>query len=202
MFGYEIDGYFDHREREVKDFAALYDVAAARIKQLVPGIKVSSTLTYSTGIDKLKGSLAPLNSKLDMLSFTYIPLEPGFKVKDPSVLPSDFARMKDFAAGRKIFLQEIAYSTAPITNGSEDKQAEFFRLAFDQLKKDQGANFEAANVMIFADLSDKDAQGFASFYKLGGDQTFKAALQTIGLFDGRGRPKKAWDVFRQNVPLK
>jgi hypothetical protein len=202
MFGYESDGYFDNHAREVRDFAALYDVAAARMKQLVPGIKVGSTLAYSTSIDKLNGSLAPLSDKLDFLSFTYIPFEPGFKVKDPSVLPSDFDRMKAAAKGRKIVLQELAYSTASITGGSEDKQAEFYRLAFEQLSKDKGANFDAANVMMLADLSDKDAQGFATFFKLGSDQTFKAALQTIGLFDTRGRPKKAWDVFRQHVPLK
>jgi hypothetical protein len=202
MFGYESDGYFDGHAREVPDFAALYDVAASRMKQLVPGIKVSSTLAYSTGVPKLKTSLAPLNNKLDFLALTYIPFEPGFKQKDPSILPSDFATMKDVAAGRKIFLQELAYATASNANGSEEKQAEFLRLAFDQLRRDKGANFEAVNVMMLADLSDKDAQNFATAFNLSRDQTFKSALQTIGLFDGRGKPKKAWDVFRQNVPLK
>jgi hypothetical protein len=198
IFGYELDGYFEKHPREVQAFADLYDAAAARLKERVPGIKVSSTITFSIGVDKLTSLLAPLNSKWDFLALTYTPLEPGFTVKDPSVVPSDFAKIKKAAGGRKVFFQEIAYPTGSLTKGSEDKQAEFYRLVFEELRKDNGASFEAANFMTLADLSDADADKYARRAGLT-TPSFKQSLQTLGLFDGNGKPKKSWEVFRQHV---
>jgi hypothetical protein len=194
MFGYEIDGYFAKHPDEAGEFIDLYRQVKERLKQIAPDLVVSSTLTYS-GIEQLKGTLAALNGQLDVIALTYCPLEADFTVKDPSVLPGDVARMTEIAAGRKILLQEIAYPTSPATHSSADKQSEFYRLALQELRRDP-TPFAAVNFMMLADLSDRDTERFASFYGMQDSQAFKAVLQTLGMFDQNGTPKKSWGVLR------
>jgi hypothetical protein len=168
------------------------------MKQLIPGIEVSTTLTFAPGLSELDGRLAKLNDQLDFLAVTYTPLEPDLTVKDPDALPADFERMRDVADGRKVLLQEIAYPTGSAAGGSEDKQARFFEIAFDELQRHADV-FEAANFMMLADLSDQEAAQFAQFYGMRGDRAFTALIQTLGMFDTRGRPKKGWQVFQKHV---
>lgn len=201
MIGYEIDGYFEKHPREFEAFVELYDFASARIKELIPGVRVSSTLAYSTGLRRLRGPLAPIDGHLDFLALTYIPIQPGFTVEPPDVLPRDFQTMKEYAHGRKIVFQEIAYPTASVSGGSEDRQAEFYRLAFQEFARDPAA-FDAVNFMNLADLSDAAASQYVSFYGMRGHEAFKGLLQTLGLFDKNGRPKKAWEVFRSGIAAR
>jgi hypothetical protein len=198
LIGYEIDGYFEKHPREFADFLELYELGSKRIKELIPGVRVSSTLAYSTGLRRLRGPLAPLDPHLDFLALTYTPIKPGFTVEAPDVLPRDFQTMKEYANGRKVFFQEIAYPTASVSGGSEDRQAEFYRLAFQEFARDPAA-FEAVNFMNLADLSDQAAAQYASFYGMRGHEPFKGLLQTLGLFDKSGRPKKAWEVLRSGI---
>ncbi len=200
MFGYEIDGYFARHPDEVAAFGELYGVAAARMKELVPGIKVSTTVTFSTGVPDLTGPLAALNNQIDVLALTYIPVEHNFTMKDPSVVPSDFDSMRRAAAGRKIVLQEVAYPTAPSANASEEKQARFYQLAFDEFAA-AGNTIAAANFMMLADLSDQDAEWWVSFYGMTGVPAFRGVLQTLGMYDTRGQPKDSLEVFRKNIRI-
>jgi hypothetical protein len=194
--GYEIDPYFDRHPEEIQAFVNLQAIVAAHLKALLPDIPVGSTLTFA-GIDELNSSLWQLNQQVDFLSLTYCPFYPGFIVMDPGVVPSDIARMKDAAAGRKIVLQEIAYPTALLNDSSEDRQADFYRTVFNELQADP-APFAAVNVMILGDISDDDASAVAASY--GVDMpAFKSALQTLGLFDGVGRPKAAWRIVTSNL---
>jgi hypothetical protein len=95
-------------------------------------------------------------------------------------------------------LQEIAYPSSPAAGGSEDKQARFYEIAFAELARN-GDVFEAANFMMLADLSDEQAANFAQFYGMKGNRAFTALIQTLGMFDVQGKPKKAWQVFQQHV---
>jgi hypothetical protein len=197
MFGYEIDGYFEKHPDEVKDFTVLQQLATARMKELLPEIQVSTTLTYG-GLEQLTNRFAALDRQMDFLALTYCPLNPGFTVRDPSVLPSDFSRMKRFARDRKIVFQEIAYPSSPAANSNEDKQAEFFRLAFQELARDPEP-FAAVNVMTLADLSNEVTDYFTGSHGLKKHEAFRGVLQTLGMFDGNGHPKKAWEVVRSGM---
>ena len=196
-FGYEVDGYFEKHPGEVADFVALQSAVAARMKELVPGIQVSTTVTYGA-IQELSGRLVALNRQMDFLALTYCPLKPDFTVEDPSVVRSDFDRMRQFAAGRRIVLQEIAYPTAAAAHSSQEKQAEFYRNAFDELARNPSP-FEAVSFMTLADLSDQATEQFARFYGMKDNRAFRGTIQTLGMFDGEGRPKKGWDVFRGSL---
>jgi hypothetical protein len=193
-FGYEIDGYFEKHPGEVQKFVELQRLAAERLKQLAPGIEVSTTLTHD-GLEELPRRFATLDRQMDFLALTYCPLKPNFTVKQPSVLPSDFERMREFARNRGIVLQEIAYPTSSASESDETKQAEFYRLAFEELSR-RPAPFEAVSFMTLADLSDAATEQFAQYYGMKHSREFRGAIQSLGMFDGNGRPKKGWDVFQ------
>jgi hypothetical protein len=139
-----------------------------------------------------------LNKELDFLALTYSPLNGDFSVQPPSAVPNDIEKMKRFASGRPIVLQEIAYPSSPVVNSSEEQQAEFYRIAFSELDKNS-SQFEAVNWMLLADLSDTATKQFSQFYGLKGATKFEATLQTLGVFDTNGKPKKSWFIFRDQV---
>jgi hypothetical protein len=151
-----------------------------------------------SGLGDLDNRLSSLNRDLDVLALTYMPLNADFSVQDPSVIPKDFARMKEFANGRKIVFQEIGYPSSPVVGSSEEKQAQFYRLAFQEINRDPSA-FSAINWMTLGDLSDSTTRQFSQYYGLKGADKFEADLQTMGVFDKRGQPKKSWDVFREQM---
>jgi hypothetical protein len=197
MLGYEITEYMNRHPEEANDFAALFEATKKHLQERVPGIKVSSTLMFS-GIDQLEGRLSALDRQMDLLVLTYAPLEADFSVKDPSVVPADFEKMMQRAAGRKILLQEIGYPSSSVVNSSQAKQAEFYRLAFQQLDRNPQA-FAAVNWMVLGDLSDSVTKQYSQFYGLKNVAKFEAVLQTMGMFDTHGQAKKSWDVYQEQM---
>jgi hypothetical protein len=196
MFGNEIDGYFNEHPDEVNDFVALYTQVAGRLKELAPGIQVSSTLMFG-GIDTLGGMLKPLGDHFDFFSFTYYPINPDFTVQDPGAPHRDFARMERAAGARKIVLQEIGYPTSSINKSSQEKQAEFYRNVFEQLRVHRDT-IVAGSFFLLADLREKFVKDLSAYYGVNAE-VFSAFLQTLGMFDGQGRPKTSWSVFQQEL---
>jgi hypothetical protein len=197
VFGNEIDGYFDRHPDEVGDFVRLYDLVAARLHESVPGIKMASSIQFG-GIDKLKGPLQALNDRFDFLMLTYYPMKGDFTVQDPDAPLRDLPRMKVAANGRQVVLQEIGYPTGAANKSNEDLQAQFFHNVFFEMRKDP-QTFAAGNVFLMADLRDKFARDLASYYGITGHEPFRMFLQTLGLFDANGRPKKSWSVFESEL---
>jgi len=46
-----------------------------------------------------------------------------------------------------------------------------------------------------ADLRNKFATDLASYYGINGYEPFRSYLQTLGMFDITGKPRKSWSVF-------
>jgi hypothetical protein len=197
VFGNEIDGYFDKHPDEVRDFVRLYDLVAARLHDAVPGIKVASSVQFG-GIDKLNGPLQALNDRFEFLMLTYYPMNGDFTVQEPDAPLRDLPRMKAAANGRQVVLQEIGYPTGSANKSNQDLQARFFRNVFSEMRKDP-QTFAAGNVFLMADLRDKFARDLAYYYGITGHEPFRMFLQTLGMFDGDGRPKKSWSVFQSEL---
>jgi hypothetical protein len=200
MFGNEIDGYFGRHPNEVKPFARLLSKVAARMKQLSPKIQVSSTIMFG-GIDTLNGLLGPLNDQFEILSITYYPIRGDFTMRSPDAPFTDVQKMRQAAGGRKVVLQEIGYATSPLNASSQEKQAEFYKAMFDALRQNRDL-IEAGNFFLLADLPDKFVKDLGGFYGITGSKVFLAYLQSLGMFDLNGRPKKSWDVFRSELKRK
>jgi hypothetical protein len=197
MIGNEIDPYFEKNSGEGGAYAKLFRAAAGRFRALLPGVQVSHTVTFA-GLPVESGVLKPVFEQSDFLSVTYYPASPDFKFRDPSTVFTDFPKMIAAARGKKIMLQEVGYSSSPLNNSSEEKQALFYTNVFSQLRAND-RSFIGANFLFMSDFSDAVVDGLVKYYKAPGAAQFRAFLQTLGMFDGLGRPKKSWKVFQQEA---
>lgn len=197
MIGNEIEPYFEAHRNEVADYSALFAVAAKRFRELVPGVQVSTTVTFD-GLRLLDSLLKPLFDQSDFLSVTYYPMNPDFTFRDPGSAGSDFSRMISAAHGKEVILQEVGYASSPLNNSSEEKQARFFENVFRQLAAHRGV-IVGANFLFMSDFSDTVVADLARYYNLPNAERFKSFLKTLGMFDDKGRPKKGWEVFRQQA---
>ncbi|MGH9936265.1 MAG: hypothetical protein ACREAM_08465 [Blastocatellia bacterium] len=198
MIGNEIDGYFGQRSHEVAAYSQLFRAGAERFRRLQPGIQVSATFTFD-GLALAGSTLKPITDQCDFLAATYYPIKPDFTTRDPGAVEGDFQRMINVAGGKRILLQEVGCPSSPINRSSEQKQAQFVTNVFDSLRGHSNA-FIGANFFLMSDLPDWMVNEFAKYYSLGNVESFKAYLQTLGMFDGQGRPKRSWEVFRERTP--
>jgi hypothetical protein len=197
MFGNEIDGYFGRHPDEIQSYARLFAMVKEHVKQRSPRTLVSSTVMFG-GVDALDGALAPLNDRYDFVSITYYPIRGNFTMRPPSVVFADFDKMRAIANGRKVILQEIGYPSSSLNESSQDKQAEFYKDVFQAMRQNRDL-VEAGSFFLLADLSDKFVRDLAGFYGMPGQKVFLAYLQTLGVFDLQGKPKKSWNVFQAEM---
>ena len=195
LVGNEIDPYFKQHPGEVQAFAKLVARAAVHIRNAVPDAQISVSTTLD-GIED--GQLRPILDRTAFFAVTYYPMSPDFVVRDPSTVDGDFNRMFEAAGPKRIFLQEVGYPTSPNNGSSEEKQAELFSRVLDRVAADPG-RFVGANFTFMSDFSDSVVKGFTAYYRMAGADRFASFLKTLGMFDDRGRPKKAWEVFARKV---
>jgi hypothetical protein len=197
MIGNEIDPYFEKRGDEAAAYATLLGAAAGKFHTLLPGVQVSHTITFH-GLSMENGVLKPLFDKSDFLSLTYYPASGDFRFRDPDTAFTDFRAMIAAARGKKILLQEVGYSSSPLNDSSQDRQAKFFENVFSQLQA-YSSDFIGANFLFMSDFSDSVVDGLVRYYHAPGAERFRAFLQTLGMFDGQGNPKKSWAIFQQEA---
>jgi hypothetical protein len=197
MIGNEIDPYFEKHGDEARAYAALLGAASAKFHSLLPGVQVSHTITFP-GLYMENGLLKSLFDQSDFLSLTYYPASADLRFRDPDTAFADFPAMISAARGKKILLQEVGYSSSPLNDSSQEKQAKFFENVFGQLR-DHSSNFIGANFLFMSDFSDTVVDGLVRYYNAPGADRFRAFLQTLGMFDGQGKPKKSWTVFQQEA---
>jgi hypothetical protein len=199
MIGNEIDAYFNQHRDQVGDYTELFRAAAKKMKQLVPGIPTSATITFD-GLSSADSLLKALLDECDFFSVTYYPMKPDFTVRDPGDVARDFPRIIAAARSKPILLQEVGCPSSSLNGSSEEKQAQIFSNVLDELGS-RRAQFIGANFFLMSDLSDSVVNTLAQYYKLPNADRFKSFLQTLGMFDSQGRPKKSWEVFRQKAPV-
>jgi hypothetical protein len=196
LVGNEIDAYFKQHPGEVRAFAKLVARAGRHIRNTVPDAQISVSTTLE-GIEDA-GQLRPILDQTAFFALTYYPVDPDFVVRDPSTVDADFPRIFRAAGSKRIFLQEVGYPTSAANGSSEEKQAEVFSRVLDQVA---GARerFVGVNFTFMSDFSDSLVKSFTQYYRMPGADRFGSFLKTLGMFDDRGRPKKAWAVFARKV---
>jgi hypothetical protein len=197
LIGNEIDGYFKGHRNEISEYGELFSAGANRAKALNPDLQVSASITFD-GLDLVDSLLRPLMQRTDFLALTYYPLNPDFTFRNPDDAKQDFSRMIFVARGKKILLQEVGYSSSTLNNSSEDKQARFYGNVFANLRANRDM-FYGANFLFMSDLPDSVVNDLAKYYNLPNADRFKAFLRTLGIFDQQGKPKKSWEVFRDQA---
>jgi hypothetical protein len=196
VVGDEMDVYFENHPAEVGPYARFFARAVAHIKSLVPGAQVSASITCN-GI-KDAALLKPILDQTQFYTVTYYPLTPDFLVRDPSTVDVDFPRILAAAGSKKVFLEQVGYPSGAANGSSEDKQAECFSRMFDRVMAAPN-RYIGISFCFMSDFSDSVTQGLTSYYGAQSLNRFGSFLQTLGMFDQQGRPKKSWAVFKRKL---
>ena len=197
LIGNEIDGYFGRHQNELSKYVRLYSHLAARLKQRVPGVQVASTLMFG-GVGLMNGFMKPLTDQFDFVCFTYYPFKSDFTMQEPSSVFGHIDQMRQAAHGRKVVLQEIGYPSGSANGSSPARQAEFVQDVFQALRQNSDL-VEAGCFWLLADLKSDVVDTLAKYYGVSNSAAFKSFLQTLGMFDGNGRPKPAWSVYQSEA---
>ncbi len=209
QIGNEID---DYPGASAVDFWSSYwsffaQVSAyARTKR--PGLQVGVTSTFTglvgTSANPLaQGGLAQINKIADLTGFTYYPLDGSGRVRDPSVVQSDFAAAVAAAApGLPIFVLEAGYPSDGASCGSSQAmQASFVEDLFGAWDAN-ASRIAYVSFLRLDDYSDPDAINAAGGYGLGSSAAFVAFLETLGLEQYDGGIKPALQALGEQAALR
>jgi hypothetical protein len=194
--GNEVDSYFNARRNDIAPYARLIAAIAGPAHELFPDalFSVNFTAGAAAQIDRYRA----ITDLLDVLSFSYYPLNADFTMRDPGVADTDVRQMVEAARGKRVLFQEIGYASATRLRSSEERQAEFLGRVFGAVRA-HADRIEHARILFMSDLPQSVVDTLASYYKAPNSENFKAYLQTLGLFDQQGRPKAAWSVFEREA---
>ena len=202
--GNEIDGYFSDSPEEVDAYVALFDAARSKIRELAPAVQVSVTVTLSgLANPDTFAVLEPLLKRCDFLCLTYYPFASGFRMQEPEAVRDDFAFLRQTVeklGSPVVVFQEIGYPSSALNASSDERQAEFLQRVFYELATEP-ERFAFANFFLMFDMPAWVVEDLARYYDLADSVHFRAYLQTLGLFDALGRPKPAWQVWRDGVEV-
>jgi hypothetical protein len=194
--GNEVDGYFASRRNEIGDYAQLMRRVLDTARDEFPNAQFTINFTFS-GVNDM-GRYRALTDLTDFASFTYYPLNGDFTMRSPSDLRRDIERMLDVSDGKPLYIQEIGYASAERLNSSPQRQAEFYRNAFEILR-DRRDRIIGATFLFMSDLPRGIVELLGGYYRLPNSENFKAYLQTLGVLERDGTPKPAWEVFRREA---
>lgn len=194
--GNEVDQYFKHHQNEVDQYAKLMAAIAPVIRRLWPNAQVTVNFTWEAA-DRVR-DYQPIFDQMDVVSFTYYPLNPDFTVKNVSEIDGHFRKLSEAAGRKRIILQELGYPSGAANKSSEEKQAQFIERSI-RAARALGNQMIAMNFLWMSDLPDSVVEEFAKYYNLPNADRFKSYLATMGMFDTQGRPKQAWSVFQKEA---
>jgi hypothetical protein len=197
LIGNEVDAYFRARPAEITPYLTLFSAAKLHARTRLNQVATSLTITID-GLPETSGALRPLIDAGDFFSITYYPLDANFKVKDPSVVNSDVEKILRAAGNKQVLFQEFGYPSSEKNGSSQEKQARFVANFLDAVSHHQG-RIIGANLLFMCDFSNSVTADLAKSYNMPNAERFSAFLQTLGLFDGNGVPKKSWAVFSKKV---
>ncbi len=198
LIGNEVDAYFRARPAEITPYLTLFSAAKIHARSRLNQVATSLTITID-GLPETSGTLRPLIDAGDFFSITYYPLDASFKVKDPSVVDRDVEKILRAAGNKQVLFQEFGYPSSEKNGSSQEKQAQFIANFLDAISRHQG-RIIGANLLFMCDFSNSVTADLAKSYNMPNAERFSAFLQTLGLFDGNGAPKKSWAVFSKKVP--
>lgn len=212
--GNEVDAYTGDGLGTIPDMITFYERAASVVKAQDPDLATSVTLTIGAPVDQPALAEGILGA-MDIASFNHYCLTAEILVTpDPDVWDEYFDRMKLFAGGKDIFVQELGCPTgfgddgvgAPARpanglNGSPQIQADYFEYVLNLFATDP--QLRAATIWQLLDWSPQLSESFSaplkSFDQTAGER-LDEWLATSGVCrwsDGTCRP--SWDAVLDGI---
>jgi len=195
--GNEVDPYFSAHPGQVAAYRRLLQAVLPTVRSSFPGALFTVNFTFH-GIGQMNGTLRPISELTEFTSLTYYPSNPDFTFRDPSEVPSDFAKMYAAAHGKRVFFQELGYASSEVCQSSGEQQARWMKAVLDTLAQHR-AQTVAAHFVWMSDIPLSLVDQFGQYYKLPNSDKFKGFLASLGYFDREGHPKPAWAVFERKA---
>jgi Dockerin type I domain len=181
------------------DFSVFYQAVSAHAKTLWgPGLKVGFTATREGLVtEPTRSLLLALNSLVDVVDVSYLPISAAYLSIEPSQVKSDVEEILALYYPKPIYFQAVGYPSAPINASSETKQSQFLR-AFFAVWDTYSAQIPFAAFSRLQDWSASRAQ-FQAVGVGGASTPIQAGyFRSLGLrtFDGEGNRKAGYQTLR------
>lgn len=199
--GNESDAYMT-TANEYAQFKNFLDSVSPYVKQKYFSmhgkvLKVGTTFTFGGLTGVTTNTLCKyVNQGRDIVAVTYYPQGANFQVRNPNVVPGDFAQLiAEYPDTlHSIYFVECGYQSSPSCGSSLLKQSQFIGYVFDAWDT-YYKNVKYISFFKTTDWSQGRVDTLAVFYGLPNDTAFKEYLRTLGLrtFPGNGTNKPAYD---------
>lgn len=196
LLGNEVDGYFKAHPSELDRFMDLLRKSINQLHRDIPGVQVGTITTFDSLRDPQL--FKRLTQYSDFIDYTYYPLGDNWHMRPPSNAPGDIEKMSAAAASKRFGFTEIGYSTSPIVGSSEQQQVDFMKAVFTALeaRKDQVAFINWASL---GDSPNNVCEAYARQQHVPASDEFCGYAAHTGLRTYDNRPKRAWDIFVQEM---
>ncbi len=201
LLGNEVDSYLSQHPQEIQAFATFYQRAVDRIHRKMPGVKVSTIVSFD-GLDHLFDRLAPIS---DFITYTYYPItqqsaSTRWQMRPVSDIEADVDHMARRAGNKPFAFTEIGYSASPLNGSSEAQQAAFVREMFRVL--DPYRRKGRLAFLLYHALYDYPTGACVPYAGVQGihPETICGFMENLGLRRYEtGKPRTAWNAFVQGA---
>lgn len=188
----EANGYFESNPEDFENFVSLHKELYDEIKSISPETQVMASFNLE-GIQGLLSGIGgfadhgpqwflldKFEPEVDAFAFSTLPFPVFF---DPVQLPDDYLSRITLHTDRPIVLSEVGWTTYAGASGSEAAQA-----AYLSLMSRQALHVDQLRIFAWTILFDAELGSIFDAFP---------AFRSLGLLEADGKPKIAWNVWRQ-----
>lgn len=207
FIGGEVDIYLDSHRDEIPAFKEVYDYAYAELKKACPDTKAGSVFAYHYARDyDALDIVRTLSENCDIVGYTVHPHEENFSYRNVSRGLEYLSEVPSVVPGKPFGILETCWSSSPMLDSSEEKQAEFVHDFFSFIETsgaefviwfslhNQGDCSEAAQIHL---APHADLQADEAYVKV-----FEEFMCSPGLYYSDGTPKKAIEVWKDYMSIE
>jgi hypothetical protein len=200
----EIDLFTDAEPEQTEALLRFLPAAADVLRRVVPGARVTNTVTYSV-VAKPGGKELARRAQdgCDIFGFNWYDITSSFPTLLAERTPAAqvFDDMAVLADGRPLFLQETGLPAAPECRSSDEIQAAFVDELFDALAERSGEQVWGCLWFLLHDFSHEVIHHWLTSERpvLNDEPEFIAFLTSLGVCTVDGTPRPAYQRLKDRL---
>lgn len=204
----DTDAYFRNQENLIPTYKELFNNVYDKLKEKHPNVKIGNSFSLNNVLNKELEHIVEELSLGDFVGFTYFPVDILNQItKNPvDEANSDLEKAIELVPDKKIMFFEISWSTSDFVGGSSEAQLDFVLTAFNFYK----AYDDKIESLTWYRQYDRpegscqiDTSQVEGVIGLGTSEFVAERLShyicSAGLLDVDGKPKAAWNEFKQVI---
>jgi hypothetical protein len=200
--GNEVDLFVDAHPDERDAAVTFLNAATESVNRHAPGALTGNCSTWDS-VQRPEGAelWTAINERSALAIFTWYDLQGVRVTRPPTSIDATLTAMTRFAAGKPLYLQEIAMPTAPACDGDDDLQAERVHELFDALATRSQEDVLAVIWLTTRDWPREFMREWVTnqFPSFDGDEQFLGFLTSMGFVREDGTAKPADHVWQQRA---